>query len=70
MDVDSGYKSIKKFRGRVQWCMMESKDNISSINFKLKIENSQLVSFDGQNIIFVYLSKKFNSYKCLEHFKK
>ena len=35
-DVDPGYKYIEKFRGGVQWYMMESKDIISSICFKLK----------------------------------
>ena len=36
MDVISGYKYIDKFRGGVQWYMMESKDIISNIRFKLK----------------------------------
>ena len=36
MDVDPGYKYIEKFRGGIQWYMMESKDIISSICFKLK----------------------------------
>ena len=44
MDVDLGCKFIEKFRGGVQWYMMESKDNISSICFKLKKENGNLVS--------------------------
>ena len=35
-DVDPRYKYIEKFRGGVQWYMMESKDNISSICFKKK----------------------------------
>ena len=52
MDVDPGYKYIEKFRGGVQWYMMESKDIISSICFKLKNENNQLVSFNGQSITF------------------
>ena len=52
MDVDPGYKYIEKFRGGVQLYMMESKDIISSICFKLKIENGNLVSFNGQIIIF------------------
>ena len=43
MDVDPGYKHIEKFRGGVQWLMMESKDIISSICFKLKNENGNLV---------------------------
>ena len=52
MDVDPGYKYIDKFRGRVQWYMLQSKDIISSICFKLKNENNQLVSFNGQSITF------------------
>ena len=52
MDVDPGYKYIEKFRGGIQWYMMESKDIISSICFKLKNENGNLVSFNGQNITF------------------
>ena len=38
MDVDLGYKCIEKFRGGVQWYMMESKDIISSISFKIKMK--------------------------------
>ena len=52
MDVDPGYKCIEKFRGGVQWYMMESKDYISSISFKLRNENGNLVSFNGQPISF------------------
>ena len=52
MDVDPGYKYIEKFRGGVQWYMMESKDIVSSICFKLKKENNQKVSFNGQSITF------------------
>ena len=52
MNVDPGYKYIEKFRGGVQWYMMESKDFISSICFKLKNENNELVSFNGQSITF------------------
>ena len=52
MDVDPGYKYIEKFHGGVQWYMMESKDIISSICFKLKNENDQIVSFNGQSITF------------------
>ena len=52
MDVDPGYKYIEKFRGGVQWYMMESKDIISSICFKLKNENDQIVSFNVQSITF------------------
>ena len=51
-DVDPGYKYIEKFHGGVQWYMMESKDIISSICFKFKNENGNLVSFNGQSITF------------------
>ena len=52
MDVDPGYKYFEKFRGGVQWYMMESKDIISSICFKFKNENGNLVSFNGQSVTF------------------
>ena len=52
MDVDPGYKYIEKFRGGVQWYMMESKDIISSINFNIKTENGNLVTFNGQSVTF------------------
>ena len=52
MDVDPGYKYIEKFHGGVQWYMLESKDVISSICFKLKNEKNQLVSFNGQSVTF------------------
>ena len=49
-DVDPGYRYIEKFRGGVQWYMMNSKDFISSINFELKNEIGKLISFNGQSI--------------------
>ena len=52
MNADPGYNYIEKFRGGIQWYMMESKDNISTIRFKLKNENDQIVSFNGQWITF------------------
>ena len=52
MDVDPGYKYVEKFRGGVMWYMMESKDIISSICFKLKNENGNMVSFNGQSLTF------------------
>ena len=52
MDVDPGYKYIEKFRGGIQWYMMESKDIISSICFKIKNQNNKIVSFNGQSITF------------------
>ena len=59
MDVDPGYKYIEKFHCAVQWYMLESKDIISSICFKLKNENNQLVSFNGQSITFRLSIKEF-----------
>ena len=61
MDVDPGYKYIEQFRGGVQWYMLQSKDIISSICFKLKNEINQIVSFNGQGITF-RLSKKYESF--------
>ena len=58
MDVNFGYKNIEKFRGGVQWYMMESKDIISSTCFKLKKENFRIVSFNGQSITFRLSTKK------------
>ena len=52
MDFDPGYKYIEKFRGGVQWYMMEGKDIISSVCFKSKNENGNLVSFNGQSKTF------------------
>ena len=52
MDVNPGYKYIERFRGGVQLYMLQSKGIISSICFKLKNGNNQLVSFNGQSITF------------------
>ena len=51
MDVDPGYKYIEKFRGGISWYMLKTMDFISSI-FKLKNENNELVSFNGQSVTF------------------
>ena len=51
-DVSPGYKYIEKFRGGIQWYMLETKDFISSINFKSKNENGEIVSFNRQSITF------------------
>ena len=58
MTVDPSYKYLEKFSGGVQWYMMESKDIILSICFKLKNENNQLVSFNGQSITFLLSIKE------------
>ena len=52
MDVDLCYKYMEKFRGGVQWYMINKYDFISNISFKLKNENGELVSFNGQSITF------------------
>ena len=43
MDVEPGYKYIGKFRGGVQWYMMQTKDFVSSISFKFINERGNLV---------------------------
>ena len=57
MDVDPGYYYIEKFRGGVQWYMMESNDIISFFCFKLKKEKNQLVSFNGQKNAFSIINQ-------------
>ena len=52
MQVSPGYKIVNGFDGGVQWYMMESKDVISSFNFRIENENGNLVSFNGQSISF------------------
>ena len=52
MDVDPGYIYIENIRGGVQWYMLETKGFISNISCKLKIENGNLVSFNGQSFTF------------------
>ena len=52
MDVYPGYTNIEKFRGDVQWYMMDTKGFVSNISFKLEIENKDLVSFNGQSVTF------------------
>ena len=52
MTVDPGYKYVEKFAGGISWYMMETKDFISSFNLKLKNENGDSVSFNGQSVTF------------------
>ena len=47
MDVDPRYKDIEKFFGWLSWYMMEFKDFISNLSFKLKFENGSLLPFNG-----------------------
>ena len=51
LTVDPGYKYVEKFAGGITWYMMETKDVISSISFKLK-KNNELVSFNDQSVSF------------------
>ena len=46
------YKNVEKFAGGTSWYMMECKDFVSSISFKLKNGNINLISFNGQSITF------------------
>ena len=52
MTVNPGYKYIERFAGDVAWYMLHTNDFISSINFKLKNENNEVVSFNGQSVTF------------------
>ena len=52
MTVDPGYKYEERFAGGVTYYMLETKDFISIISFKLKNEIGNLVSFNGQSISF------------------
>ena len=74
MDIDPGYKHIEKFRGGVQWYVIDTKDFISSINFILKNENVNSVSFNRQSItsrlsireVYFFLNgKDFNKTKLI-----
>ena len=58
MTVDPGYKHVEKFLGGITWYLLESKDIISSICLKLKNENGNLVSFNGQSITFRLFMKE------------
>ena len=58
MSVLPGYKYVCRFQGGIQWYTMESKDVTSSISFKLKNEDNELVSFNGQSISFRLSTKE------------
>ena len=59
MDVDPGYKYIEKFHGGVQWYMMENKDVISSICFKIKMKIIKQYLLMDKVLLFDYQSRKF-----------
>ena len=52
MTLDPGYKYVERFAGGISWYKMETRDFISSINFNLKNENGNLVSFNVQSVTF------------------
>ena len=52
MNVSLGYNFTERLLDGVTWFMLHNKDIISSINLKLKNENGNLVSFNGQSITF------------------
>ena len=58
MTVDPGYKNVENIAGGISWYMMNTKNFVSSISFKLKIENDDLVSSNGQSITFGLSIKK------------
>ena len=58
MTVNPGYKYVERFAGGITWYLMETKDVISSISFKLKNEKTKLVSFNGQSISFLLRIKE------------
>ena len=62
MDVDPGYIYAESFRGGIQWYMMEIKDFISNVNIKLKNENGELVSFNGEGVTFRLSTKEVQSF--------
>ena len=52
MDTSPGYRYIEKFRSGLAWYMIDIKDFISSLNFKIKNEHGELVSFNGESLTF------------------
>ena len=63
MLFDPGYKNIKNVRGGVKWYMLETKDLSSSINFSFENEKDELVSFNGQSMIFQLSIKEGNFFR-------
>ena len=58
MDVVPGWIYFEIFSGGIQWFMMEGRDFVSIINFKSGNEIRNLVSFNGQSIVFRLLTKE------------
>ena len=49
MTVNPGYKYVERFAGGITWYILNTNDFSSSINFKLKNEDDERVSFNGQS---------------------
>ena len=58
MTIDPGYKYLERFAEAISWYMMITIDFISNINFKMKNENDELVSFNGRTLTFRLPNKK------------
>ena len=52
MTVNPAYKYVDCFAGGITWYMMNTHDFISSINFEIKNEIGELVSFNAQSVTF------------------
>ena len=52
MTVNPGYKRVESFARGFTFYMMETKDLISKISFKLKNGKNELASFNSQSISF------------------
>ena len=62
MNVDPGYECIKKFKGNIQWYLMQSKDfksQVSSLNLKMQAINWYPLAV--KVCLFVYQSRKLNT---------
>ena len=58
MSVSPGYQYVCRIEGGIQWYMMDSEEVISSVSFKLKNENNEMVSFNGQSVLFRFSIKE------------
>ena len=52
MDGNPIRKLMERFRGVVQWQMMEAKDFLTNISWQLRNENENSVSFQKKAITF------------------
>ena len=70
MDADPGYKYIEKIQSGMLYYVMESKDTISSICFKLRNENFSNSIIQRSKYLFSFNNQrnmKVLKYRCLEH---